>query len=317
MKRWTLLAFVLIATLAACSPKTVVVTQEVTREVEVTRIVVQEQEGQAEAPPAATYTPYPTYTPPPTYTPVPTSTPEPTSTPTTGPTATVTATPTSAPTETPPPAATRPPTTPTPASTPVPAMIRLADEDPGPPFTILVSANRALENSVYKVTGIVRNDGTQTYEAIGVNATFFDDQGFRQGPLEADVPCLLLAPGQECPFSVELAARRIQAFLLHPDGRPTGTESTTVALSNLALSYDGAESVRITGIATNKDPFKIKDIVVAGVLRDAGDQIVSLGAAYVLQEDIEPNASVRFDLRIKRVPFARYQLYTQAERDWQ
>jgi hypothetical protein len=196
-------------------------------------------------------------------------------------------------------------------------MTRLEDKDPGPPFAILVSANRALENSVYKVTGIVRNDGTQTYEAIGVNATFFDDQGFRHGPLEADVPCLLLAPGQECPFSVDIPARRIQSFLLHPDGRPTGTESTTVALSNLGLSYDGLESVRITGVATNVNPYKIKDIVVAGVLRDASDQIVSLGAAYILREDIEPNASVRFDLRIKRVPFTRYWLYTQAERDWQ
>jgi hypothetical protein len=196
-------------------------------------------------------------------------------------------------------------------------MGRLPDNDPGPPFTILVSANRLGANSTYKVTGIVRNDASRTYEAIGVNATFFDDQNFRHGPIEAEVPCLLLGPGQECPFSVEIPARRLQAFLLHPDGRPTGTESTSVALSNLSLSYDGLESVRITGTATNNNPYKVKNIVITGVLRDDSDHIVSLGATYVLREDIEPNASVRFDLRVKRVPFVRYWIYTQAERDWQ
>jgi hypothetical protein len=196
-------------------------------------------------------------------------------------------------------------------------MARLQDFDPGPPFTIEVSANRLGENSTYKVTGIVRNNAAQTYEAIGVNATFFDDEDFRHGPIDAEVPCLLLAPGQECPFSVEIAARRIEAFLLHPDGRPSSTESTTVSLSNLSLSLDGLESVRITGTATNNNEYMIKNIVIAGVLRDASGQIVSLGSTYVLQEDIKPNASVRFDLRVKRVPFTRYWLYTQAERDWQ
>jgi hypothetical protein len=317
MKRWIPIILCLVATLAACAPKTVIVTQEVVREVEVTRIVVQESSGPSEAQPAATYTPYPTYTPLPTHTPLPTSTPEPTSTPTTGPTATETATPTSVPTETATPAPTRPPVTPAPVSTPTPAMTRLADKDPGPPFSISVSANRAGENSVYKVTGTVRNDSTRTYEAIGVNATFFDDQGFRHGPIEANIACLFLSPGEECPFSVEIPARRVQAFLLHPDGRPSNTESTPMQLSSLSLSYDGLESVRITGVATNKNPFKVKNVVVTGVLLDAGDQIVSLGSTFVLQEDIMPNQSVRFDLRIKRTPFARYRLYTQAERDWQ
>ena len=196
-------------------------------------------------------------------------------------------------------------------------MTRLEDKDPGPPFTISVSANRAGENSVYKVTGIVHNDSNQTYEAIGVNATFFDDQGFRHGPIEANIACLHLSPGEDCPFSVEIPARRVQSFLLHPDGRPSKTESAPVQLSSLNLSYDGLESVRITGLATNKNAFKVRNVVVTGVLLDASDQIVSLGSTFVLQEDIEPNQSVRFELRIKRVPFSRYQLYAQAERDWQ
>jgi hypothetical protein len=196
-------------------------------------------------------------------------------------------------------------------------MSRVEDTDPGPPLAILVSANRAGENSTYKVTGILRNDGTETYEAIGINATFFDDQGFHQGPLQAQVPFLLLRPGEESPFSVELAARRLQSFLLHPNGRPTGRESAAVELRNLNLSYSGTDSVRVTGTAVNVNAFKIKDIVAAVVLTDASGQIVSLGSAYVLQEDILPNGSVPFDVRVARVPFERYRVYAQAERDWE
>jgi hypothetical protein len=196
-------------------------------------------------------------------------------------------------------------------------MQRLEDKDPGPPFTIEVSANRAGPESTYKVTGIMRNNGSETYEAIGLNATFYDDQGFEHGPKQANVPFLLLNPGEECPFSVEIAARSVEYFLLHPDGRPTGTESAPVVLGNLSLSYDSQESVRIVGVATNKNEFKIKNVVVAGVLIDASQQIVSLGSVYVLEEDIAPNASVRFELRIKREPFVRYRLYAQSERDWQ
>jgi hypothetical protein len=61
----------------------------------------------------------------------------------------------------------------------------------------------------------------------------------------------------------------------------------------------------------------VKNVAVAGVLLDASRQIVSVGSTFVLEEDIKPNASVRFDLRIDRVPFTRYWLYAQAERDWQ
>jgi len=315
MQRTIPLALCVILVFAACAPKTVIVTQEITREVEVTREVTRiVQQASGEQP---TYTPYPTYTPLPTHTPLPTSTPTPTASPTMGPTPTNTPRPTSTPTETPTTIPTRPPTTPTPVNTPTPAMTRIPDKDPGPPFTIIVSANRAGENSTYKVTGFVRNDGTETYEAIGMNATFFDDQGFRHGPLNVEVPFLLLAPGEASPFSVELAARRVQSFLLHPEGRPSKRESATIVLSNLSLTYDGIKSVRITGIAINKNPFMVKDVVVAGVLKDASGQIVSLGSTYVLQEDIKPNEWVRFDLRIQREPFWRYELFAQAERDWQ
>jgi hypothetical protein len=45
--------------------------------------------------------------------------------------------------------------------------------------------------------------------------------------------------------------------------------------------------------------------------------VVSIGSQYVMQEDIAPGASVRFDVRIEKVPHNRYQLYAQAERDWE
>jgi hypothetical protein len=225
--------------------------------------------------------------------------------------------PTSTPTETPTPAPTRPPTTPTPANTPAPALIRLEDADPGPPLTILVSANRAGENSTYKLTGFIRNDSTETHEAIGIDATFYSEDGFRHGPLFADVPFLLLGPGEECPFSVELAARRLDSFRLHPNGRSTKRESASVVLRNLNFFNSGSGSVRITGTAINGNEFMIKNVAVAGVLKDTSGQIVSLGSAYVLEENILPNASVQFDLRIDRVPFYRYTVYAQAERDWE
>jgi cytoskeletal protein RodZ len=147
--------------------------------------------------PTSTQTPTstatPTRTPRPTATPTLTRTPIPTSTRYVRATATPLATPTEAPAGAPAGAPVRPASQ-VPAPTPTPVMFVLEDKDPGPPFTITTSANRALPDSKYLVTGLVRNDAAETYEAIGVNVTFWDDEGFRQGPLNARVPCTLLAP---------------------------------------------------------------------------------------------------------------------------
>jgi hypothetical protein len=196
-------------------------------------------------------------------------------------------------------------------------MVRLEDTDPGPPLTIEVSANRAGENSTYMVSGILRNDTAETYDSIGVTATFVDDQGFRHGPLTAKVPFLILRPGESCPFYVDLAARRVVSFLLHPNGRPTGRESAAVELRSVRMVYSGTDSVRVTGSATNPNEFMVKNVAIAGVLLDGSGQIVSLGSAYVLEEDITQSATVPFDLRIPRAPFERYWVYAQAERDWE
>jgi hypothetical protein len=182
---------------------------------------------------------------------------------------------------------------------------------------ITISANRALADSVYLVSGHVRNDGTETYEAIGTNVTVTDDEGFFHGPLQARVPCTFLAPGESCPFIIETNVRRPVAVLLHPEGRPSKTESASMALSGVRLIADGLDSVRIVGTATNENPFKVKNPIVMGALIDNARQIVSLGYTYVVIEDIEPGKSVPFDFRVKHRPYARYQTYVQAERDWQ
>jgi hypothetical protein len=198
-------------------------------------------------------------------------------------------------------------------------MYVLEDKDPGPPFAITISANRALPNSKYLVTGLVRNDADETYEAIGVNATFWDDEGFRHRPNDARVrvPCTLLAPGESCPYYLETTVRRPVAVVLHPEGRPTERESAQVTLSQVQLIDDGLNSIRLTGVATNDNSFKIKNPIVMGVLIDRYGQLVSLGYQYVVAEDIEPGAAVRFELRVPRTSYASYRTYAQAERDWQ
>ena len=89
-----------------------------------------------------------------------------------------------------------------------------------------------------------------------------------------------------------------------------------LVLSVLWSAPLGLDSVRIVGTVTNEQPFKLKNPIVIGVLLDASGQMVSLGYTYVTVEDIEPGASVPFDLRVETRPYVRYTMYAQAERDW-
>jgi hypothetical protein len=277
--------------LAACrAPQTVVVTEEVVHEVEVTRVVETTHVVQVlQATPTWTPTTAPQRTPTPTATAVPTAVSP----------------------------AGRPLPRPTSGPPPTPALARLDDEDPGPPFAVVVSAVRAEANSAWKVTGFLRNDGSETYEAIALNATFYDDEAFRHGPIDVRCPCVLLGPGESCPFSVQVAMRRPVSYLLHPDGRPTKRQSAAVEVRGVQIVADGLLSARITGTAANPNPWKIMNPVLIATLEDAGGQIVSLGWAYILQENIPPGGTVPFDVRVELAPFARYQVVGQAERDWQ
>ena len=167
------------------------------------------------------------------------------------------------------------------------------------------------------VSGWVRNESDETYEAIGVQATFSDAEGFIWGPLDTRCPCTLLAPGESCPFIIEASMRRPTTVLLHPLGRPSKRESVPVVLSGVRSVVDTDDSLRLTGTATNDKPFKIKNPIVAGILVDEYGQMVSLGYTYVTVEDIEPGTGVPFDLRVTRRPYAQVRTWAQAERDWQ
>jgi LysM repeat protein len=223
----------------------------------------------------------------------------------------------------------------------LPGLEQIADTNPGPPFTVEISANYATQDAVveksrtYMVTGIVRNDGDETYTVSDILVTFYDADGFRgtfspairDGKLvggewhwhaetAAEFAALLLAPGEEWPFSVEITAQDMASFLIHPDAAPTGREPAQVELGDVRLVDEGAGYLRISGTATNASAFKATNLTVSGVLLDASGQIVSLGSTYVLEQGIEPGASVAFDLRIEKTPYATYQLYVQAEHDW-
>jgi LysM repeat protein len=222
-----------------------------------------------------------------------------------------------------------------PSSPAAPALARIPDTDPGPPFSVEIVTNRALPdrvappNQTYQVAGLVRNEGTETFVLSRIHVTFFDEEGFRgyvarrsdvgerHGATEAEFACLLLAPGETCPFVAEITAQNMVAFLVHPDALPTARRSAAVALSNVTLSYDGPNVVRISGTASNPNPFRVKNVIVSGVLLDGSGQIVRTGAAYVLQGGIGTGESVTFDVRIKYQAFASYQLYAQAERVWE
>jgi LysM repeat protein len=226
------------------------------------------------------------------------------------------------------------------AATPLPALEQREDTDPGPPFTIEVSLNRAIQDPLvvksktYKVTGIVRNDGDRTYAVSTIHVTFFDASGFRgtfkkfpqpwesggewhwHGETEAEFAALFLAPGEGWPFSVEITAQDMASFTIHSDAVPTDREPAAVELSAMQVVDTGSNFVRIRGTASNTNPFVVKNVIVSGVLIDAGGQIVSIGSTFGLEEDIMPGTSVRFDLRVAREPYTSYRLYAQAERDW-
>ena len=226
------------------------------------------------------------------------------------------------------------------------ALEQLPDTDPGPPLAVVISVNRAYpdplveQSRTYHVSGIVRNDGSEHYALSALHVTFFNADGFRgsyrrfpgrgrtggewiwQGRTEADLSCLLLAPGEECPFEVEITAQDMASFMIHPDASTTGRESAPLQASGLRLTRDGTEYVTISGRVVNTHPFMVKNVILSGALLDAADEMVSLGSTYVIEEDIKPGQSLDFEIRIHdstysvETPFVSYRVYAQAERDW-
>jgi hypothetical protein len=227
-----------------------------------------------------------------------------------------------------------------------PALDPVPDTDPGPPFAVEVSANRAYADPLveqsrrYLVSGIVRNEGSETYSLSTLHVTFFNADGFRgsyrrfpgpynmggewiwEGRTEAELPCLVLGPGQECPFIVEIAAQDMASFLIHPDATVAERSSVSLPVGSLSLVRDGSQYVRIVGQVRNDQSSTVKNVVLSGVLLDAQGEIVSLGSTYLaVAEGMEPGESVDFEIRIHdsaysvQTPFVQFRVYTQAERD--
>ncbi len=261
--------------------------------------------------PAPTYTPRPTYTPLPTYTPQPTYTPFPTNTP-----AFVAATASaSRPTRTPAPtwqAATAVPPVSAPSVVSSGAVEILPDPNPAPPLTVIVSANQLLEGYHHKVSGFLRNDSSENYTGLGVVATFYMSDGRRYGPIKVDAGCLLIAPGDVCPFVVEATSKNLVSVVLHPEGRPTDRGRAPVTVSVTGHSRDSVGYVHITGWVKNDNPFTIKNTTVTGALLDAAGAVVSVDSVVVI-EMIDPGQSAAFEVMIPYVSYSSYQVYAQAE----
>jgi len=221
-----------------------------------------------------------------------------------------------------------------------PEMERLPDTDPGPPLSIWVDTIRITESGNYELLGRVRNEGAETYEGIGVVATFYVEQqcGDRfltmgppgqpsggtveyvcdpnwYGPVAVHCPCPFLKPGAECPFSLEIYGRDYVAYALHPLGQPiqqfVWRQEASLVLSDVRISRDELGAVRIKGVATNENTFTVRNVTVAGTLLDSAGNIVSVGSTVVLGE-VAPGGSVSFDLRLDYTPYADYTLYAQA-----
>jgi hypothetical protein len=193
-----------------------------------------------------------------------------------------------------------------------PALTVLDDPNYAPPFSVIVHANYALEDYRYLVSGVIRNDSTENYVDLGIVATFFTDTGRRYGPIKVDAPCLLLAPGAECPFIVEALSKSLVSVILHPEGRPTDRGAAPVTLSGVGRYTDAIGYVHLTGRVTNANPFAVENAVVVGVLVDGNGGFVSLGSTVVIGA-IEPNASAPFDILIEYAPYTTYRLFAQAE----
>lgn len=254
----------------------------------------------------ATWTPTST----PTFTPTPTSTP----TPSPSPTPTVEPSPT--------PRSLQPlpllssssfamPTPLVPAAAPV-VLTPIPDTDPAPPLTVLVHTIRVEDNSHTRLTGVVRNDGAETYEGVGIHASFIRQDGRGFGPIEVYCPCLFVEPRATCPFVLDAAAADFIAYRLHVQGHPLHAgQPASVAVRVSEVSRDAIGNVRITGVVVNEHPFNVRDVNVIGALLDPNDQVVSAGWTFVASE-LAAGGSASFVLRVAYRPYARYEVFSQA-----
>jgi hypothetical protein len=190
---------------------------------------------------------------------------------------------------------------------------RIPNGDPGPPLAITVDTLRVKEDGSFRLAGRLRNDGEETYQAVGVVASFVDDQGIEHGPVHVFAPCPYLEPGTTCPFSLEIYGRDYVAYRLQPTGALAGYgQPATLTLSGVTVANDGIGNVRFTGTVTNENPFAVGRATIGGALIDGGGGVLSAGSTLVLGE-LAPGESRSFDLRVEYVPYDHYRLTAQGE----
>ncbi|HOT90148.1 MAG TPA: hypothetical protein PLJ78_02185 [Anaerolineae bacterium] len=221
------------------------------------------------------------------------------------------------------------------------ALTQKPDTDPGPPLTVEVTTNYAEPNPllegglIYKVAGFIHNPTDATYAVTAVHVTFFDAGGFRgafyafpmrpgqrgiqgewiwHGAMEAETSCGLLGPGESCPFTAEIAGQDMASFLVHPDAEVAEWhEAVSVTLRDIKVADTGTNYLRINGVATNPNPYPIKNIVISGLLLDDHGQMVSMGTGAV--PSIVAGGSASFEIYIEKKAYASYQLHARAEQD--
>lgn len=191
------------------------------------------------------------------------------------------------------------------------ALTILDDETPAPPLTVIVSMNSKFEGYRFRISGLVRNDAAEPYTSLGMNATFFRDDGSRFGPIKVNVQCPVLEPGESCPFLLEAIDKGITQVMLHPDGHPTERRTMPVETRGVSSYRDTLGYVHITGSVFNPNPVAIRDVTVTGALIDDRGEIVSTGVALLIQT-IEAGASASFDVLVRHAPYTRTQLFVQA-----
>jgi hypothetical protein len=194
-------------------------------------------------------------------------------------------------------------------------LTRIPDTDPAPPFEIAVHTIRVTEDGYTEMLGVVRNESTETYEGVGVHASFVDDQGRGHRAVDVFCPSPFLLPGAECPFALDIYGTNYVSYRVHPRGFPAVSgQPAPLTVRVVDVSTDALGNVQITGVATNENPWGVERGTVIGTLVDREGQIVGVGWT-LLFEDVAAGASESFDLRIGYEPYSRYRVYAQGAQD--
>ncbi len=192
------------------------------------------------------------------------------------------------------------------------ALSLVPNVDPGPPLSVEISANHLLDGNMHRVSGTIHNDSDETYTGLGVIATFFMDNGKRYGPVDANVKCLLLAPGASCPFIVQATSKNLAEVILHVTGYTTPRTPLSPEFWGVHYSINSIGYVHVTGTVHNQYAIPARHLTVVGSLINAQGAIVNVNAT-ILLDALPPGGTSSFDIHLKYAPFRTINITTQAE----